>query len=1167
MSYNKLLSKQIARYLPEDIRQSPAVARFLTIVDESYKALERDRDLAIRAFTISEEEHTQLNKRLTHEIEVKKMSVEKLKEAIATISGIESTIDSDDLLGIARLLTQQVNERKSAEQVFTSLITNMQSGVLLENERRHIVYTNQVFCDLFGIPVAPDHLQGLDCSNTAEEIKGLFRHPDVFVSDIARILREKKLVTGEVIEMANGTVLQRDYIPIYIDEGYRGHLWSYTDITERKRSQDAIEQSELKNRLIMNGALDAIITIDLAGHITFWNPQAEKVFGWEAQAVLGQPLSDIIIPPEHRRHHDEGMKRYVENRHGPVLNKQMELPAINRAGDTFPIELYIIPIRQGDDESFCAFIRDISQRKKNEAELERLSMVASANQNGITFVGLDGNVFWVNEGFMKLTGHTREEIIGRTPIEICRGPFTDRNSLRIMTDAFGQGKPFDVETINYKKDGSWFWGRTRAQPVRDDQGKLTYYFSMTEDISADKVVQRTLKEYEERLRMALTNVGDNYWEHDFRTGKTYFSNPGNSLLGFNTQEFANVANLWWSRVYPGDVKILQDNDRNYKSGLISHHNQEYRMIHKDGSIHWVLDRGVVTERDNAGKPLKIIGTHIDITRQKELELELTLAKEAAEASTKAKELFLANMSHEIRTPMNAIVGMSNQLAKTALDPEQTFFLNTIQSATENLLIIINDILDLSKIEAGKLTFEKIGFEPRLMIGRAMQVMMHKAEEKGLSFTNSFCDERLWPVLIGDPYRLNQILLNLISNAIKFTEKGSVDIQCRIVSQDENQQTMEIAVADTGIGMEESFTKNLFQKFRQEDESVTRKFGGTGLGLSICKQLVELMGGSLQVQSRKGVGTTFSFIISFRKGTTENLPSRQEENTDTSLLRGKRVLVADDNEMNRLVASTILRHYEVIIEEAQNGLEAIEKLKEQPVDLVLMDVQMPVMDGVEATREIRTSIGPDLPIIALTAFAIKGDSEKFTSSGMNDYLSKPFDENQLLAVVAKWLPKTKTDAPADDAAPADSMTPAIGLPAPAVAEPTRPEPVAVGDAPAVLPPQPTAEPLFDLTKLEQIARGNAGFINKMVDLFIEHGPMSVQEIRSAYANNNLEMVQKIAHRLKPSVDSLGINRLKDEIRELEKQAVAYQQSPRLEQLIDYVDDMVGQVVSALKKRTA
>lgn len=1001
MNYHKLLSKQVAKFLPEEMQSSPAMQDFLSVVSASYKAQERDIELAERAHQISEEEYIEINQKLEDELKVKKLSIAKLKEVLGNISGEEKHIDSDDLLIIARYINKQVSKRKNAEKVFTSLIANMQSGILLEDESGHIVFANQLFCDLFKIQTSPESLQGADCSVNVQQCKDLFKYPLQFVENIEKILSQKKLVTDQILETADDRIYQRNYIPIFSENVFKGQLWSYTDITEAKKAQNTIEQSELKNRLIMKSALDAIITIDFEGFITNWNPRAESIFGWKEAEVIGAKFSEIILPVQQGKNHERRIEKYIKTGNADELSKQMELIAINRAGDEFPVEFSIIAVQQAHATFFCSFIRDISENKKNRLELERLSLVASANENGVLFTNREGNIFWCNEGLKKITGYEDEDIIGKTPVELFRGPLTNKESLKKMVDEFSSGKSFYTEMVFYRKDGSWFWGRTKGQAIKNKDGSI-HYFAIVEDISEVEAVQRKLKEYEGQLKLALTNVGDNYWEHNFKTDKTYFSNPDNTLLGYSFDEVSDAAALWWSRVHPDDKKLLSENDELYKKGLKDHHINEYRVINKNGSIHWVLDKGVVVEKDDDDKPLKIIGAHIDITKQKELELELIKAKEVAEASTKAKEMFLANMSHEIRTPMNAIMGMSNQLGKSSLNAEQQFYLNTINSAADNLLIIINDILDLSKIEAGKLTVENIGFEPKAVIERVMQVMVHKAEEKGLSMTNEICDATLSPVLIGDPYRINQILLNLISNSIKFTEKGTVDVSYKVIEDNAVSQTVCITVKDTGIGMDKSFAKNLFQKFTQEDESVTRRFGGTGLGMSICKQLIELLNGTIVVTSEKGSGTTVTFSLPFKKGSYAHLPKKDTGKLPADILSGKKVLVTDDNEMNRLVATTILKNYGALVEEAQNGAEAVDKLNTQSFDIVLMDVQMPVMDGLEATKLIREKFNSKLPIIALTALALKGDEAKFLEAGMNDYLSKPFQENQLVNMVSRWL---------------------------------------------------------------------------------------------------------------------------------------------------------------------
>ena len=470
----------------------------------------------------------------------------------------------------------------------------------------------------------------------------------------------------------------------------------------------------------------------------------------------------------------------------------------------------------------------------------------------------------------------------------------------------------------------------------------------------------------------------------------------------------------------------------------------------------------------------------------------------AEESTRSKETFLANMSHEIRTPMNAIIGMSTQLAKTNLDSTQQFYLETIHSASDNLLFIINDILDFSKIDAGKLHLERIGFGPKELLNSALRVLSHRAEEKGLSLNNVFFDPAISPVLMGDPYRLNQVLINLISNAIKFTEKGNVDISCEVLNEGLLSQTIQITVKDTGIGMEANFLDCLFEKFSQEDASVTRQHGGTGLGMSICKDLINLMGGEIQVKSKKGIGSTISLKIKLDKGTFENLPEKPIFEIDSKILVDKKVLLVDDNQMNRLVAATILTNHGAIITTAQNGKEAVEILEKILFDIVLMDIQMPVMDGVEATAIIRSKISKGLPIIALTANAIKGDNDKYLAAGMNGYLSKPFIEKDLLNVVAFWLKKME-------------------------------------GVKFTCSNTNSSDKLYDLTILQNVGRGNNEFVEKMINLFISETPAKLIAMEQSYRLHDFKSMAEIAHQIKPVLDNLGVFSLKEPIRLIETMA--------------------------------
>ena len=906
-------------------------------------------------------------------------------------------------------------------------------------------------------------------------------------------------------------------------------------------------------------------------------------------------------------------------------NFNLELIFYRKDGSLFWGNVKGQPIldKSGRVTQYFAVIENIDAKKSQEERLRILSRVAEENINAVIFADVEGRITWVNKSFTKITGYSLEDIVGKKPGNILQGPDSDPQTVAYLKRQIENGQPFNCEIVNYRKSGERYWIRIQGQSNRDEQGRITGFFALEEDITTDKEIEERIKQYEMRFRVALEKIGDNVWEHNFVTGVTFFSNTDRDLFGYTFDDITDNAKLWWNSTHEDDRWMLEENDRKYQTGEIDHHSLEYRMIHKDGTIRWVLDRGVVVERASDGLPMKVLGTHaditsikefenrirkneekyrsiianmhlgllevdmeeriqfanrsfcemsgyeeqellsklapqlfvrgenvgimeqknelrrqgvmdayeivvknkrgelkwwlisgapryndkgehvgsigihLDITKQKVMEYQLMQAKKAAEDSSRTKEAFLANMSHEIRTPMNAIMGMANQLDKTRLDHKQQFFLDTILGAADNLLVIINDILDLSKIEAGKLSLERIGFELRTVVEHGFQMLSQKATEKGLHLRVAQYDEEISRVLIGDPYRINQILLNLVGNAIKFTETGYVEVGCRLMDQTESMQSISVRVTDTGIGMDKEFIRHLFDKFEQEDASITRQYGGTGLGMSICKQLIELMGGTIQVESEKGRGTTITFTVQFVKGSQENIPMREAVHIDATLLKGKRILVVDDNEMNRIVATTILNNYQAETLEAGNGREAIDLLRRDMPDLVLMDVQMPILDGIESTRIIRREISQNIPIIALTANAIKGDNDKCIDAGMNDYISKPFKEEELVKSITRWLGNS-------DWTPATTETETLVS--------TKP---------------------YDLTGIRNISRGNNAFVVKLVRLFMEQTPPIVTEIMERYEAGDLATMGALAHKLKPSIDNLGIVDLKEIIREIER----------------------------------
>ncbi|MFZ4545138.1 MAG: ATP-binding protein [Saprospiraceae bacterium] len=446
-------------------------------------------------------------------------------------------------------------------------------------------------------------------------------------------------------------------------------------------------------------------------------------------------------------------------------------------------------------------------------------------------------------------------------------------------------------------------------------------------------------------------------------------------------------------------------------------------------------------------------------------------------------------------------------------------------ASKNLLVIINDILDLSKIEAGKFSIKKIGFIASKVVDTTLQVLIHKAEEKGIKLIQSFAG-KIDTVLIGDPYRLNQILLNLISNSLKFTDKGEIEVRTDFISDLENAQILRFSVKDTGIGMDKEYVDKLFEKFSQESDNTSRISGGTGLGMSICKELVVLMGGTIEVKSEKQKGTEVSFTLEFTKGTEKDLPVYSSRPLNTDFLRDKLILVTDDNEMNRLVATTFLENYHCSILEATNGKEAIKMLEHNPIDLILMDLQMPILNGFEATRIIREN-GNTVPIIALTANAIKGENEKCFDAGMNDYISKPFNEDEFLIKIENCLAERKTTIVYEKKELATEQN-----------------------------------KLFDLSILENISRGNKEFVNSMIQLFCTQTPLSIVEMNKALEINDLETIGKLAHKIKPSIDNLQINSLKQVIRKIEMAEKEKISLDELHELIELTSTTINLVIEQM-----
>ena len=511
---------------------------------------------------------------------------------------------------------------------------------------------------------------------------------------------------------------------------------------------------------------------------------------------------------------------------------------------------------------------------------------------------------------------------------------------------------------------------------------------------------------EERFALAVRGTNDGIWDWDIRTNKVFFSPRWKDMIGYDDEELPNAFGTFESRLHPEDHDRVMQAVKDYLYGPLDRYVVEFRFQHKDGSWRWILARGRAL-RDAEGKPYRMAGSHTDITEQKLAEEQLRHARLAAEAANRAKSAFLANMSHEIRTPMNGIIGMSELLLNTKLDPKQHEYLLMLKNSAESLLALLNDVLDFSKIEAGKMELDEQDFDLRHTIADTLLALGVRAMQKNLTLTHKVAED-VPVMLLGDDGRLRQILINLVGNAIKFTDRGEIIVRVRIESRALDKTTLHIEIHDTGIGISPDVQGRIFDAFTQAEATTSRRYGGTGLGLAICRDLVELMQGRIWVESEQGKGSTFHFTAVFGEAKHDNIDQPSAPSTGPLLglaEKTMKVLVVEDGRVNQLVAGKLLEERGHRVEIANNGQEAVEMVRDGNFDAILMDVHMPEMNGFQATaaiRQIEEKHGGHIPIIAMTANALKGDREQCIAAGMDDYVAKPIYSAELLHAVERFM---------------------------------------------------------------------------------------------------------------------------------------------------------------------
>jgi PAS domain S-box-containing protein len=1063
-------------------------------------------------------------------------------------------------------VSRDITERKSAEieLQFTysrlkALISSLQSGILVEDENRKVVLTNEIFCSYFRIPLNPAHLVGADCLNSADQYKRLVKDPELFFTRINTILENRQMVLCEEVVLSDNRILERDYIPIYSDGNYLGHLWKYSDVTEQKIAEQKIKDQKEFYEGILSSIPTDLAVFDKNHRYIFLNPQAIRSEELQ-QSIIGKDDFDCMAltkrSPSIAENRRSIFLKAVEQKR--TLKWEEKIATVD--GNTVYRLRHICPIL--DDESNVKLVIglgiDITNEKTIENELRRnerlLNIINKTSYDLI--VGSDLEKTLVNS-LKYISTETKSNLhIYKNLVEFDfeNSRFDYYFGVDVETDAICYGhqesspkledvlSPENLHLLNSGKSilinaslelklnqsfspkalhllpvltDNQLWGvivlEDSEHHPKWENPQIDILLSLANTIGG--VISR--KKAEEKLKAIVTSLDDivlqinkNYeYEHVWVSNNARLKFPKEKYINKSITEAVNPE---LAQVFiPAIDRVLETQET-----------QRFNYQIPDDARYFHVKICYL----NADSVSALVQ---DVTEQKLAEIELVKAREKAEHSVKAKEHFLANMSHEIRTPMNAILGMSNLLFKTNLTEKQHSYLNAIKISSENLLIIINDILDFSKIESEKLNLEKIGFSLHQVIHNLIQTIQHKTSEKNL-FMEHYIDDRIKPVLIGDPFRLQQILLNLVNNAIKFTQEGGIQLKCILDSFSEDRQSIYFSVTDTGIGISQDKFQTIFESFTQEDETITRKYGGTGLGLSICKELVEMQGGTIKVTSQKNTGTQFSFTLEYPIGTEENLPEERSLPQQTVEFSGTHILLVEDNEINQFLAQTILENNRITVDLVQNGLIAIEKLKTNHYDLVLMDMQMPVMGGAEATRIIREELQLQIPIIALTANAIKGDETICLEAGMDDYISKPFSEEELIAKIASLTNREKTETEMK------------------------------------IPSDINIKSVYSLDKLRAMSRGNNGFILKMVNMFVEQTPEAIGKIKEHFYKGELDQIKGIAHAVKPSIDILAIQECTEDIRSLEQCMSKNLSKKEIEELILRIENRINLILPDLQK---
>ncbi len=868
-------------------------------------------------------------------------------------------------------------ELKQSEERFRKLFLGHSTiMLLLEADTWNIIDANQAAADFYGFSIEELKRMNIDRLNQDS--------PEVRKGNLDKFRTSKHNTYIFHHKVADGSIHEVEIVSDGIElQGKNVFFSIITDISERKQSEEALKESEERFRMLFAGSSAVMIIIDPAtGIIIDANQAAAEFYGWPIEVLKQMNINQIntLTPQE--------ITFELDKWHS-VNQRHFSFPHRRADGSVRDVEIFAKKIEIQGKEVIYDIVHDVTERKQQEEALKRSekqfrSMFEDHSAVKLLIDPYTGSIIDANKAGADFYGWSGEQL--RTMFIQDINTLSPEEVIGEMEKAKLTGKK-QFSFRHLRADGSIRDVEVFSNPLQIE-GKDRFY-SIVHDVTERKQAESALKESKERFEATIDAAEIGTWEWNVQTGEAIFNNRWFEMVGYTSEELAPVSiQTWIDLAHPDDFKESMANIEKHFNGNSEHYECECRMKHKNGQWIWILDRGKLLTRTKDGKPLRMLGTHSDITER----------KLAAEESDRLKTAFIANMSHEIRTPMNGILGFSELLKEPHLSgDEQAEYIDLIHQSGERMLNLINSLMDISKIDAKEAKLQKTETSVNKLLRDIEAFFKLEVSKKGLHLTSTtgLTDEE--SVIETDSIKLNQVLTNLIQNALKFTSKGGIDF-----GYTRKDDMLEFYVIDSGIGISSAIKEKIFERFHQVNNSLTRNHEGAGLGLSISKAFVEMMGGMIRVDSVEGAGSTFCFTLPYNPVNIHESTSLSGQALSEKDPPSLTILIAEDDDVSTLLLKRNLKGENITILCAENGWEAVELVEHHPeINLVLMDIKMPVMNGYEATRLIKLH-RPDLSVIAQSAFTSKEERDKAYEAGCDNFITKPISKSELLEMMQALL---------------------------------------------------------------------------------------------------------------------------------------------------------------------